>query len=212
MARSLNLRCDFDNGFFTCNLTGNAVLLVVKVKTKTGNHTLVEHMEKWTEKSRPWKKPTKDGKTSPRKLLGVLSPRKNDVSVTSNSGACPLSLTDMEYKPWFFDEPECLSSDKQNIPPIESITPPSLKNLSLEEGMTGNETEAISWEANVAKTIMTTPRASYPYPDQPSTLEQLEPKTCNAPLNGNLGNPPRQKKNTLWIAWMPKETATQGSL
>ena len=41
--------------------------------------------------------------------------------------------------------------------------------------MTGNETEAISWEASTAKNIMTTPRASSPYPDKPSTLEQLEP-------------------------------------
>ena len=69
-----------------------------------------------------------------------------------------------------------MSSDKENIPPLESITPPSLKNLSLEEGITGNETEATSWEASVAKTILTTPRASSPYPDQPSTLEQLEPE------------------------------------
>ena len=165
MARSLNSKCDFDNGFFTCNLPEDAVLLVVKVKTKIGNHTLVEDTEEWTEKFRPWKKPTKDGKTSPRKLSGVLSPRKNDVSVTSDSGPCPLSLTEMEYKPQFFDEPECLSSDKENIPSLKSITPPSLKNLSLEEGMTGNKTEATSWEASVAKTIMTTPRASSPYPD-----------------------------------------------
>ena len=71
----------------------------------------------------------------------------------------------MEYKPQFFDEPECLSSDKENIPPIESVTPPSLKNLSLEVQMTGNETEATSWEASIVKTIMTTPRASSPYPD-----------------------------------------------
>ena len=70
-----------------------------------------------------------------------------------------------EYKLWFFDEPECLSSDKDNIPPNELITPPSLKNLSLEEGTTGNETEATSWEASVAKTIMTTSRASSPYPE-----------------------------------------------
>ena len=40
MARSLNSGCDFDNGFFTCDLPEDAVLLVVKVKTKTGNHTL----------------------------------------------------------------------------------------------------------------------------------------------------------------------------
>ena len=45
--------------------------------------------------------------------------------------------------------------------------------------MTANETEAMSWEASVAKNIMTTPRASSPYPDQPSTLEQLEPDMDN---------------------------------
>ena len=60
-----------------------------------------------------------------------------------------------EYKPQFFNEPECLSSDKENIPPTESFTPPSLKNLSLEEGTNGNEIEATSWEASVARNIMT---------------------------------------------------------
>ena len=137
----------------------------MKVKTKTGNHTLVEDTEKQTEKFRPWKKPTKDGKTSPRKLPGILSPRKNDISVTSDSGPCPSSSTKMEYKPQLFGELECLSSDKEKIPPLESITPPSLKNLSLEEGMTQNETETTSWEASVAKMVMTTPRASLPYPE-----------------------------------------------
>ena len=134
MARSLNSRCNFENGFFTCNLPEDAVLLVVKVKTKTGNHTLVEDTKKQTEKFRPWKKPTKDGKTSPRNHPGVLTPRKNDNSITSDSEPCPSSLTETEYKPQFFDEPECLSSDKENIPPIESITPPSLKNLKFRKG------------------------------------------------------------------------------
>ena len=73
MARSLHSKCNFDNGFFTCDLPEVAVLLVLKFKTKTGNHTLVEDMEKWTDKFRPWMKPTKDGKTSPRKLPGILS-------------------------------------------------------------------------------------------------------------------------------------------
>ena len=132
MARSLSSKCNFENGFFTCDLPEDAILLVVKVKTKTGNHTLVEDTEKWTEKFRPWKKPTKDRKTSPKKLPRVLSPRKNDNSMTLDSGPCPSSQTDMEYKPQFFDEPEYLSSDKENIPPLKSITP-SLKNLSLEE-------------------------------------------------------------------------------
>ena len=89
----------------------------------------------------------------------------NDNSMTSDSGPCPSTLTETDYKPRFFNEPECSSSDKENTPPIESITLPSLKNLSLEEGMTGNKTEAMSWEASVAKNIMTTHRASSPYPD-----------------------------------------------
>ena len=99
--------------------------------------------------------------------------------MTSDSGPCPSSPTETEYKSQFFDEPECLSSDKENIQCIESVTHPFLKNLSLEEGTNGNETEATSWEASVAKTIMTTPRASSPYPDWPSTLEQLKPDTDN---------------------------------
>ena len=46
MARSLNSRCDFKNGFFTCDHPEDAILLIVKVKTKTCNHTLVEDTEK----------------------------------------------------------------------------------------------------------------------------------------------------------------------
>ena len=65
MARLLNSQCDFENGFFTCNLPKDTVLLVLKVKMKTGNHTLVEDMEKQTEKFCPLKKPSKDGKQVP---------------------------------------------------------------------------------------------------------------------------------------------------
>ena len=53
MARSLNSRCYFENGFFLCDLPEDAVLLVLKVKTKTGSHSLVEDTEKQTEKFRP---------------------------------------------------------------------------------------------------------------------------------------------------------------
>ena len=95
--------------------------------------------------------------------------------MTSDSGPCPSSPTENEYKPRFFDEPDYLSSDKENIPLIESVTPPSLKNLSLEEEANNNENEATSWDANVARNIMMTPRASSPYPKQTSTLEDLEP-------------------------------------
>ena len=72
-----------------------------------------------------------------------------------------------------------MSSDEENIPPTESIAPPSLKNLSLEEEAKDNENEATSWEASVARNIMMTPRASSPFLKQTSTLEDLEPDTDN---------------------------------
>ena len=176
MARSLNSRCDFENGFFSCDLPEDAILLIVKVKTKTGNHTLVEDTEKRTEKFRPWKKLSKEGKQFPRKFPGVLTPKKSDISVTSDSGQCP-SPTEHEYRPKYFEEPECIDSDKENMPPIESITPPSLQNLSIEEEKNNedNEHEATSWEASVARNVELLPRSSSPYPKRKTrTLEDLE--------------------------------------
>ena len=57
-------------------------------------------MGKHTEKFHPWKNQVKDGKQVPQKLPGVLTPRINDNSVTSDSGPCP-SPTEHEYKPRF---------------------------------------------------------------------------------------------------------------
>ena len=183
MARSLNSRCDFKNGFFSCSLPEDTVLLILKVKTKMGNHTLVEDTEKWTEKFCPWKKQVKDGKQVPQKLPGVLTPKKNDISVTSDSGPCP-SPTEHEYKPRYFDEPDCLSTNKENIPPIESITPPSLGNLSIEEENNEIEHEATLWEANVARNLDSLPRSSSPYPKKKtSTLEDLETDTDDNMVN-----------------------------
>ena len=173
MARSLNSRCDFENGFFTCDLPEDTVLLILKVKTQTGNHTLVEDMEKQTEKFQPWKKLNKDRKQVPQKIPAVSTQQKNDNSITSDSGLCP-SLTEHEYKPRFFDKPDCLSSGKENIPPIELVTPPSLRNLSLEEETNELENEATSWEANVARNLEALPRASSPYLRKMNTLEDLE--------------------------------------
>ena len=155
IARSLNFRCDFENGFFTCGLPEHTVLLIVKVKTQTGNHILVEDTEKQTEKFQPWKKLVKDGKQVPQKLPGILTPGKNDNSITSDSRPCP-SLTEHEYKPRFFDESNWMNSDKENMPLTESVTPPSLRNLSLEEEVDDDNNEATSWEANVARKLVTT--------------------------------------------------------
>ena len=178
MARLLNSQCDFENGFSHVTYQKMPFSLILKVKTKSGNHTLVEDTEKWTEKFRPWKKLSKEGKRFPRKLPGVLTPKKSDISVTSDSGQCP-SPTEHEYRPKYFEEPECLDSDKENMPPIESITPPSLKNLSLEEeNNDDNEHKATSWEASVARNVDLLPRSSSPYPKKKArTLEDLETDT-----------------------------------
>ena len=207
MARSLNSRCDFENRFFTCDLPEDAVLLILKVKTQTGNHTLVEDMEKQTEKFWPWKKPTKDGKQVPQKLPGVSTLWKNNNSITSDSGPCP-SLTECKYKPRFFDEPDCLSSNKENIPPIESVTPPSLGNLSLEEETNKLENEATSWEANVARNLETLPRASSPHLRKTSTLEDLEPDTDNDMIDVSdfFKRPSNDKRSPR-----PKQTTTTHS-
>ena len=195
MARLLNSWCDFENSFFTRDLPEDAILLILKVKTQTGNHTLVEDTEKWTEKFCSWKKQTKDGKQVPQKLPGVLTPRKNENSVTSDSGLCP-SPTEHEYKPRFFDEPEWLSSEKENMPPIESVTPPSLRNLSLEEEINDTEHETTLWEANVARNLETLPRSSSPYPRKASTLEDLEPDTDNnmVDITDFFKRPPKWKE------------------
>ena len=139
---------------------------------------LVEDTEKWTEKFCPWKKPSKERKQFPQKLLGVLTPKKSDIRVTSDSGLCP-SPIEHEYRPKYFDEPECLDSDKENMPPMESITPPSLKNLSLEEENNNNdEHKATSWEVNIAQNLHLLPRSSSPYPKKKThTLEDLETDT-----------------------------------
>ena len=196
MARSLNSQCNFKNGFFTCDLPEDAVLLILKVKTKMGNHTLVEDTEKWTEKFCPWKKQVKDGKQVPQKLPGVLTPKKNDISVTSDSGPCP-SPTEHEYKPRYFDEPEWLSSNKENMPPIELVTPPSLRNLSLEEENNEVEHEATMWEANVARNLDPLPRSSSPYPKKTSTLEDLETDTDDNMVNMTdfFERPPNEKRS-----------------
>ena len=70
MARSLNSRCDFENGFFLCDLPEDAVLLMLKVKTKTGNHTLVEDTEKQTEKLDRGRNPLKMGNLAPEDFQG----------------------------------------------------------------------------------------------------------------------------------------------
>ena len=85
------------------------------------------------------------------------------------------------------------------MPPIESITPPSLKNLSLEEENNENdEHEATSWEANVAQNLDLLPRSSSPYPKKKTrTLEDLETDTDDNMVNiTNFFDRPQNEKRS----------------
>ena len=67
-----------------------------------------------------------------------------------------------------------MSSDKENMPLTESVTPPSLRNLSLEKEVDDDNNEATSWEASVVRKLVTTPRGNLPFLKQTSILEDLE--------------------------------------
>ena len=92
------------------------------------------------------------------------------------------------------------------MPPIESVTRPSLRNLSLEEEINEPEHKAASWEANVARNLETLPRSSSPYPSKTSTLEDLELDTddnmvditdfLERPLNEKRSPRPKQTNTT----------------
>ena len=85
------------------------------------------------------------------------------------------------------------------MPPIESITPPSLKNLSLEEENNDNdEHKATSWEANVAQNLDLHPRSSSLYPKKKTcTLEDLETDTDNNMVNmTNFFDRPQNEKRS----------------
>ena len=72
--------------------------------------------------------------------------------------------------------------------------------------------EATSWEASVAKTIMTTPRASSPYPDTPGILEQLEPEKDDEiiDITDYTERPSNDKRSPWHVHKYVMHTVTQG--
>ena len=77
MARSLNSQCNFENGFFSCDLPEDAILLILKVKTKTGNHTLVEDTGKADREILPMEEAIKRRETiSPKTSRSLNSKEK----------------------------------------------------------------------------------------------------------------------------------------
>ena len=78
--------------------------------------------------------------------------------------------------------------------------------------MTGNDNKATSWEGDVAKTFMTTPRASSPYPDQPGTMEQLESDTEDdiIDITDYAERPPNDKRLPQHTPKYRPHSVTQG--
>ena len=89
------------------------------------------------------------------------------------------------------------------MPPIELVTPPSLRNLTLEEDNNEIEHEATLWEANVARNSDPLPRSSSPYPKKTSTLEDLETDTDDSmvDITDFFKRPPNEKRSLR-----PKQT------
>ena len=56
MAKQLNASCSFQNGLLVCELTGDAVEVVPKVKMRWGKHTLIEDQYNRTEKFHLWER------------------------------------------------------------------------------------------------------------------------------------------------------------
>ena len=94
------------------------------------------------------------------------------------------------------------------MPPIELVTPPSLRNLSLEEEINEPEHEATLWEVNVARNLETLPRLSSPYPRKISTLEDSEPDMDDSmvDITDFFERPPNEKRSPR-----PKQTTTTHS-
>ena len=94
------------------------------------------------------------------------------------------------------------------MPPIELVTPPSLRNLSLEEEVNETEHKATSWETNVARNLETLPRSSSPYPRKTNTLEDLKPDMDNnmVYITDFFERPPNEKRSPR-----PKQTNTTQS-
>ena len=158
--------------------------------------------ERRTEKYRPWER-NEQTLTVTRCALDFLTP-----SVTSDSGPW-LPTPSLNISQKLFDDPRASHSNKENMPPLESVPMPT---LNIEESDFLDRTEKLlrkdkQWKAHVALQVLL-PRSSSPYPkdNQPSSLEQLEPESeddmdvrdsLKDPLRQRPPKPPRKPKVML---------------
>ena len=111
MSRSLNTKCNFKIGFFSCDLPVDAIQVDVHVDTKRGKHTLREDRQQRTDRYQTWNKHNDDR----RQILDAMT-----VSDLSDSGDW-LPSQDTNYRPKLFDDPRNPDSSKENMPPLEPV-------------------------------------------------------------------------------------------
>ena len=101
MAEQLNASCSFQNWLLACELTGDAVEVVLKVKMTWGKHTLIEDQYNRTEKFHPLEeradrrvKISTRGKGMPTHTQDTNSKdndTRGDSVESTDSGACILT-------------------------------------------------------------------------------------------------------------------------
>ena len=115
MAKQLNALCSFQNGLLVCELTGDGVEVVLKVKMRYGKHTLMKDQYNRTEKFHQWERADRRVKISIRRkrmprCTQDTNSKDNDTrgdSVEStDSGTCLPTGKGHSYPPLIFTDPE----------------------------------------------------------------------------------------------------------
>ena len=113
MTKQLNTSCSFQNDLLVCELTGYIVEVVLNVKMKWGNHTLIKGRYNRTEKFCPWERADRRVRINTRRKRmprHTQDPNSNDTrgdSVKStDSGMCIPTGKGFNYPPLIFTDPE----------------------------------------------------------------------------------------------------------
>ena len=84
MTKQLNASCSFHNGLLVCELTGDVVEVVLKVKTRWGKHTLIKDKYNRTEKFHAWERADRRVRINARRKgmpRDTQDPNSNDTKV-----------------------------------------------------------------------------------------------------------------------------------
>ena len=115
MNKQLNASCNFQNGLLVCKLTGDAVEVVLKVKTRWEKCTLHEDSYSGTEKFHPWDRADRRVRINTRRWgmpRCTQDPNSNnndtkgDSVESTDSGMYKQTSKAFSYHPFIFTDPE----------------------------------------------------------------------------------------------------------